>query len=385
MADRKRTKKNNKSVINSYSRHYIDQSDIDSVVRVLKSPFLTQGHTIAEFEKTLANYCGSKYAVVVNSGTSALHLSYIVAGLKDGDEVITTPNTFVATSNMILTVGAKPVFCDIRLDTRNIDETKIEELITKKTKAIVPVHFAGQPSEMDSVIRIAKKHKLKVIEDACHALGAEYKNKKIGSLKSDMTVFSFHPVKSIATGEGGAILTNNKKYYERLLRLRSHGIEKNKKGYNSMIEMGYNYRMTDIQASLGISQLKKIDVFLKKRRRLAHLYLKELSNEKNVILPVEIKETLSSWHIFVIQVREPKHRDKLIDFLKGKGVGTNIHYPNVYSHDFYRRNGYKNLRLKDADFYSKTCITLPLHFLLKNDDIRYISNLIKEFFTYVKK
>jgi len=197
-----------------YGKQSIDQSDIDAVVETLKSPFLTQGPKVKEFEEKLAAYGGAKYAVAVSNGTAALHVAYLAAGIKAGDEVITSPNTFVATSNMLLIIGAKPVFCDIRPDTCNIDETKIEKLITKKTKAIVPVHFAGNPCGMDKIKSIAKKHKLLVIEDACHALGASFKDKKIGSV-SDMSVFSFHPVKSITTGEGGAILTDNKKFYEK--------------------------------------------------------------------------------------------------------------------------------------------------------------------------
>ena len=213
-----------------YGHQSINKKDIEAVVKVLKSDWLTQGPNVLEFEKALAKYCGAKYAVAVNNGTAALHLAYLTAGLKKGDEVITSPNTFAATANMMMAVGAKPVFCDIHPDTYNIDESKIENLITKKTRAIVPIHFAGQPCKMDEINRIAKKHKLIIIEDACHALGAKYKGKKIGACDfSDMAVFSFHPVKSIATGEGGVILTNDKKYYEKLILLRNHGIYKDKR------------------------------------------------------------------------------------------------------------------------------------------------------------
>ena len=213
--------------------------------------------------------------MAVANGTSALHLAY--------------PNTFAATSNMMLAVGAKPVFCDIRPDTCNIDEEKIKKLVTAKTKAIVPVHFAGQPCEMKKIKAIADKYKLLIIEDACHAPGAKYKKGKIGNcLYSDMAVFSFHPIKPITTSEGGAVLINNKKYYEKLISLRSHGIHKDKKGKNIMVEMGYNYRMTDIQAALGISQLKKLDKFIKARRQIVGWYKKELENIKEIILPQEL-------------------------------------------------------------------------------------------------
>src|SRR3990167_2153653 len=242
MANQKRSKIKNKANTSliPYGRQTIDADDIRVVVKVLKSNWLTQGPTVKKFEESLAKYCGAKFAVAVSNGTTALHLAYLAAEIGADDEVITTPNTFVATTNMLIAVGAKPVFCDIRLDNYNIDEAKIEELITAKTKAIVPVHFAGYPCHMDKILSLAKKHNLLVIEDACHALGASYKNKKIGGI-GDMSVFSFHPVKSITTGEGGAILTNNYELYKKLTHLRTHGITKNDKGFNVMTALGYNY------------------------------------------------------------------------------------------------------------------------------------------------
>lgn len=363
-----------------YGHQSIDKKDIEAVIKVLKSDWLTQGPKVLEFEKALAKYCGAKYAVVVNNGTAALHLAYLVAGFKGGDEIITTPNTFVATSNMMLVVGAKPVFCDIRLDTYNIDETKIEKLITKKTKAIVPVHFSGQPCEMDEIYRIAKKYKLLVIEDACHALGARYKNKKIGSLKSDMTIFSFHPVKSITTGEGGSILTNDKKYYEKLILLRNHGIVKDKQGKNVMTELGFNYRMTDIQAALGIGQLKKIDNFIAKRREIVSWYEETLVGDKNIILPQEVENCYSGWHIYVIRTKNIEHRDKLSIYLKQKGAGVNFHYPAVYSHPYYQKNGYQDIKLENTHQYQKTCLTLCCYPDLAQRQVKSIANLIKKFF-----
>src|SRR3989338_338438 len=226
-----------------YGRQKIDDNDIKAVVKVLRSDWLTQGPSVKQFEKSLAKYCGAKFAVAVSNCTAALHLAYLAADLNAGDEVITTPNTFVATSNMLVAVGAKPVFCDIRLDNYNLDETKIEELITPRTKAIVPVHFAGHPCEMDKILGLARKHNLLVIEDACHALGASYKNKRVGCI-GDMSVFSFHPVKSITTGEGGAILTDNPEFYKKLAHLRTHGITKDKNGFNVMTALRYNYRIT---------------------------------------------------------------------------------------------------------------------------------------------
>src|SRR3989338_1289209 len=258
-----------------YGHQFIDKDDINSVVRALKSDWLTQGPKILEFEKALADYCGAKYAVAVSSGTAALHLAYLALGIKKGDEVIIPANTFAATANMAIACGAKPVFCDIRMDSYNIDESKIAKLITKKTKAIVPVHFAGQPANMDVIWRLARKYKLKVIEDAAHALGAKYSRRRIGNGDSALVTFSFHPVKAITMGEGGAIMTNQKEYYERLIKLRSHGISKNKQGSNSMGLLGFNYRLTDIQAALGLSQLKKLNNFIAKRRRIAGWYCRQ--------------------------------------------------------------------------------------------------------------
>lgn len=363
----------------SYGKQVIDQADIKAVIKALKSDWLTQGPKVLEFEKALAKYCGVKYAIAVCNGTAALHLAYLTVGFRQGDEIITTPNTFTATTNMMLAVGAKPVFSDIRLNTYNLDETKIEKLINKKTKAVVPVHFAGQPCAMDEIHRIAKKYKLSVIEDACHALGAKYKNKKIGGL-SAMSVFSFHPVKSITTGEGGAILTNNKKYYNKLLLLRSHGIYKNNQGKNIMLDLGFNYRLTDIQAALGLSQLKKLDKFIKQRSQVVVWYNQELKNVKQIILPPELKGNYSSWHIYVIRTVKAVERDKLARFLKNNGVGVNFHYPAVYSHPYYQKNGYKNCRLPREEIFYKSCLTIPCYAGLSRGKVKIISNLIKSFY-----
>jgi len=361
-----------------YSRQIISQDDIRAVVGVLKSAWLTQGPKIAEFEKSLAKYCRAKYAVVVTNGTSALHLAYLVAGIKEGDEIITSPNTFVATANMALAVGAKPIFCDIRPDTWNINENLIEKLITKKTKALVPVHFAGNPCEMDKILALAKKYKLIVIEDACHALGAKYKGKKIGSLKSDMSVYSFHPVKSITMGEGGAIITDSEKIYKKLILLRNHGIYKDKNGKNIMTNLGFNYRITDLQAVLGLSQLKKLDSFIAKRRQVANWYKQEMKNVKQIVLPTEFKGINSAWHLYVIRVKEAKLRDKLSTYLKENGIGVNFHYPAVYSHPFYKKLGYKGLI--EENKYQETCITLPIFPGLTKNKIKLISRLIFKFF-----
>lgn len=364
-----------------YGHQLIDKKDIIEVVKVLKSDWLTQGPKVLEFEKKLAEYSGAKFAVAVSNGTAALHLAYLASGLKKRDEVITTPNTFVATANMLLAVGAKPIFCDIRLDTNNIDEAKIEKLITPKTKAIVPVHFSGQSCEMRAIHKIAQKYKLLVIEDACHALGAKYQGKKIGGCShSDMAVFSFHPVKSITTGEGGAILTNDKKIYGQLTSLRNHGIHKDKQGKNVMTELGFNYRLTDIQAVLGISQLNKLNNFIKKRHEVVAWYKQELEDIREIVMPRELKNNYSAWHIYVIRAVNGKDRGKLSKYLLVNGVGVNFHYPAVYSHPYYRKIGYKKVKLRNMDEYHSSAITLPCHINLTRKNIEYIATTIKNYY-----
>jgi len=360
-----------------YGRQHLDQNDVQAVRKVLMSDFLTQGPKIKEFEKTLCHYTGARYAVAAANGTAALHLSYLAANIGGGDEVITTPNTFVATTNMLLAVGAKPVFCDIRLDTYNIDEGKIEKLITSKTRAIVAVHFAGQPCAMRKILKLAKKYKLIVIEDAAHALGAVCNGKKIGSLNSDMTTFSFHPVKSITTGEGGAVLTDNPDYYKKLILLRSHGIEKDAHGFNVMSQLGYNYRLTDIQAALGISQLKKLDAFIARRKRVAKWYQEELGNGRGIFLPSASDE--SAWHIYVVRVKNGKLRILLAEYLKENGIATNFHYPAVYGQPYYKGHGFARVHLKNMEEYQKTCVTLPCYPQLTHREVKIISDKIKVF------
>lgn len=363
-----------------YGHQSISKKDIDAVDDVLAGDWLTQGPAVKLFENKLCQYTGAKYAIAVANGTAGLHLAYIAAGIKGGDEVITTPNTFVATTNMLLAVGAKPVFCDIRSDNYNIDEDKIEALINKKTKAIVPVHFAGYPCAMDKILSIARKYNLMVIEDSCHALGAQYKNKKIGNI-SGLSIFSFHPVKSITTGEGGAVLTNNKDIYERMIFLRSHGITKDKDSFNVMKTFGYNYRITDIQCALGASQLDRLDQFVARRRELATIYNKALKQNMHIILPVsDGTGVMSAHHLYVIRVKDQNYRMPLYNYMKENGVGVNFHYPTVYSHPYYRENGYVGIKNSVADLYARTAITIPLHCLLTKKQVLQISELINNFF-----
>lgn len=384
---------NNSSFI-PYGRQSIDQDDIQAVVEVLKSDWLTQGPKIEEFEGKIAEYCGSKFAVVFNSGTAALHASYFALGLNHGDEFITTPNTFVATSNAGIYLGARPVFVDVEYETGNIDVSKIEAAITKKTKLIVPVHYAGHPVDMFKVHQVAKKHNLFVVEDACHAIGSKYRAKKsknwikVGSCRhSDMTAFSFHPVKHITTGEGGAVTTNNRDYYEKLLAFRTHGITKQHfinepdgEWYYEMQFLGYNYRMSDIQAALGISQLKKLDVFVKKRREIAGKYSEAFKGNPYFDLPVEREYVFSSWHLYPVRLKGkyPGKKKNISARLKQKGIGTQVHYIPVYRHPFYSGAGYKKGFCPVVeDFYQRE-LSLPIYPSMKEEDIRQVITTLIE-------
>lgn len=356
-----------------YGHQSIDENDIDEVVKVLHSDFITQGPKVEEFEQALTKYCGAKFAVVMNSGTSALHAAYFAAGLKNGDEIITSPITFAATANAAVWQGAKPVFVDINPATGNIDANLIEAAITKNTKAIVPVDYTGRPADLEKIQAIAKKHGLLIIEDACQALGATYKEKRIGSV-SDMTTFSFHPVKSITTGEGGVVLTNNEEFYQRMKMFVTHGITKNNleqpspgAWYYEMQELGLNYRLTDFQCALGINQLKKIDGLIAKRRALAKRYQEKLSAIKSISLP--LADETSAWHLYVINV---PNRAEVFKKLRDAGVGVQVHHIPVYMHPYYRKHGYGKVGLPKAEEFYNTCISLPLYPDLSEKDQDFV-------------
>jgi len=368
-----------------YTHQYIDKSDIKAVAEVLKSDWITQGPMIKKFEERLASYCNAKYAVAVSNGTAALHLTCLAAGITKGDEVITSPLTFLASANCILYCSGKPVFADIQQDSVNIDPKEVKKKINKNTKAIIPVHFAGQPADMEEINRLAKRYGLLVVEDAAHALGAEYKGSKIGSGKySDMTVFSFHPAKSITTGEGGAILTNRKDLYEKLLSLRNHGIiRKNVKlfgpWYYQMQYLGFNYRITDFQCALGISQLNKIDSFIKRRREIVSIYNKELSGISGITLPVERPYAKSSWHIYCIRLKAHSRRKDVFEKLQKAGIGVQVHYIPVYWHPYYKNTwGYKRGLCPMAEDYYKRVLTIPLFPKMTSLDISFVIRTIRK-------
>ncbi|HDR4895707.1 UDP-4-amino-4,6-dideoxy-N-acetyl-beta-L-altrosamine transaminase [Bacillus cereus] len=353
-----------------YGQQQIDEYDIQAVVDVLKGDFLTTGPMVQQFEEAIAKYVGAKYTVSFSNGTAALHAACYAAGITEGDEVITTPMTFVASANCILYQGAKPVFADIDNETYNISPKSIEEKITNKTKAIIPVHFTGQPVELEAIQKIAKKNNLIIIEDAAHALGATYKNKKIGSI-GDMTMFSFHPVKHITTGEGGVITTNNPLFYEKLVQFRTHGIERNPQKllenhgpwYYEMQFLGYNYRITDIQAALGLSQLSKLDSFIKIRKKYVDIYSKEFSCLSEIIIPKQLPQTSSSWHLYIIRLNTKLlkcNRKEFYEALQRENIGVNVHYIPVHLQPFYQKLGYEKGICPQAENVYEEIITLPL-------------------------
>ncbi len=368
-----------------YGKQLIDENDINSVLDVLHSDYLTTGPKISEFEKKVANYVGAKYAVAVNSGTAALHIACLAAGISKGDEVITTPITFAATSNCVLYCGGIPIFADIDADTYNIAPWDIERKITDKTKAIIPVHYAGQPCDMDKIMLIAKKYNLVVIEDAAHALGASYRSKMIGSNISDMVCFSFHPVKPITTGEGGMVTTNSKELYKRLILFRGHGItrdenmmtEKQGGWYYEQLNIGYNYRITDIACALGISQMRKLDIFIKRRREIAKCYNDAFIGEKNIITPKQLSGCNSGWHLYAIQVFN-KSRKEVFNKLRSYGIGVNVHYIPVYKHPYYKKLGYADCKCKNAEVFYQRAISLPIFPLLTNEQQQYVIQKVIE-------
>jgi UDP-4-amino-4,6-dideoxy-N-acetyl-beta-L-altrosamine transaminase len=370
-----------------YGRQWIDEEDVEAVVEALKGDFLTTGPYVSRFERAIADYVGAKYAVAFSNGTAALHGACFAAGIGEGDEVITTPMTFAASANCVLYRGGVPVFADIDEKTYNIDPQSVEEKITEGTKAIIPVDFAGQPADLDPILEIAEKHCLVVIEDAAHALGAVYKGRKVGSI-SDMTMFSFHPVKLITTGEGGIIVTNNEEYYERLLQFRTHGITRDRSRmaedhgpwYYEMQFLGYNYRLTDIQAALGLSQLKKIEKFLELRRRYAAMYNDAFKGMDELILPHQPEWAESGWHLYVIRLRPEKlaaSRREIFEALQRQNIGVNVHYIPVHYQPYYRKLGYDKGICPKAERVYEEILTLPLFPAMSEQDVRDVIEAVK--------
>ena len=366
-----------------YGRQTIEEDDIQAVVDVLRSDYLTTGPKIAEFEKMVADYVGAKYAVAISNGTSALHATCFAAGIKPGDEVITTPLTFAASANCVLYCGGTPVFADVDPKTYNIDPEDIRRKITDKTKAIIAVHLAGQPCDMDEIHKIAKEHHLLVIEDGAHALGSVYKGKKVGTL-SDMTTFSFHPVKPITTGEGGMIVTDNEEFYKKMVLFRGHGITRDENlmtrndgpWFYQQLDLGYNYRITDIQCALGCSQMKKLDRFLARRKEIVARYNEAFADCENIVTPYQLPETESGWHLYIVQVKNCDRRE-IFEALREHGIAVNVHYIPVYLHPYYQEHGYKDVHCRNAEEVYSHIISLPLYPTLTEEQQQYVIETLK--------
>ncbi|MEG1458554.1 MAG: UDP-4-amino-4,6-dideoxy-N-acetyl-beta-L-altrosamine transaminase [Acetivibrio sp.] len=369
-----------------YGTQWIEEEDIQAVVDTLRSDYLTTGPKVKKFEEKVATYVGAKYGVAVANGTAALHLACMAAGIKQGDEVITSPITFAASANCVLYCEGTPVFSDVDRETYNISPAAIRKNITKKTKAIIPVHYTGQPCEMDEIHQIAKEHNLCVIEDAAHALGAEYKGKKVGGL-SDMTCFSFHPVKHITTCEGGMITTNNRELYEKLKLLRSHGITREEENlekeegswYYEQQILGYNYRISDVQCALGISQMNRIETFVERRQEIAAYYNENLKNIEGLVLPYQKEGCQSSWHLYVIRVKG-EVRKEIFEKLREAEIGVNVHYIPVYKHPYYQKNGYQNVYCREAEELYRGIISIPMYPKLTKDQQDDVIQKIKNIF-----
>jgi perosamine synthetase len=376
-----------------YGRQSVDEADIAAVVEVLRSDWLTTGPKVAEFEEAFAARVGAAHAVSFTSGTAALHAAAFAAGLKAGDEAITTPMTFAATANCVLYQGAAPVFADVSADTLNLDPEQIEKKISPRTKAILPVDYAGHPAELTPIIETARRHGLVVIEDACHALGAEYDGRRVGSI-ADMTVFSFHPVKHITTGEGGMVATNNPQFAETLRRFRNHGISSDARQrqnagqwHYEMVLLGFNYRLPDIVCALGIQQLKKLDANLARRREIAALYTAAFRDVSGVIPPVVRPEANPAWHLYPIRLDPEKlsaDRAQIFRALRAENIGVNVHYIPVHLHPYYReRFGYKGGEFPVAEDAYSRLISLPMFHGMSDQDVKdVIAAITKVFSTY---
>ena len=379
-----------------YGHQYIDEADIEAVAEVLRSDYLTCGPKIAQLEQKLCELTGAKYAVAVSNGTAALHIACMAAGLKEGDELITTPITFAASANCALYCGAKPVFADINEKTYNIDPLEVGKKITEKTKVIIPVDFTGQAADMEPIMELAREKGIVVIEDAAHSIGTLYQGKPVGSI-ADMTTFSFHPVKTVTSGEGGAVLTNDRDYYEKLCLYRTHGItreqsllERESHGpwYYEQIDLGYNYRITDMQAALLISQLDKMELFRQRRKEIVRRYDEAFSKMPGIVVQEEIKESDTTRHLYILRIRPEVlnvDRKGFFEALAAEGIHCNVHYIPVYRHPYYEALGYpEGLCPKSEKLYNEM-MSLPLYYAMSDQDVDDVINAVHKLVMYYCK
>ena len=378
-----------------YGHQFIDEDDIQAVVDVLKSDYLTCGPKIGELEEKLCEVTGAKYAVVCSNGTAALHIACLAAGVMPGDEVITTPITFAASANCALYCGAKPVFADINENTYNIDPAHVEKLTTERTKAVVAVDFTGQSVELDRLLAHCREHNLVLIEDGAHVIGTSYKGRMNGSI-ADMTTMSFHPVKTVTGGEGGAVLTNSKEYYEKLLLYRAHGITRDPKlmehepdgpWYYEQIALGMNYRMTDMQAALIISQLNKLPRFMERRKAIVKAYNEAFSRLPQLFVQQEIPESDTTRHLYILPIRPEKltiDRKQFFEALAAENICCNVHYIPTYYFPYYERLGYKRGLCPKAEKLYAEEISLPLYYAMTDQDVEDVIRAVTRIAEYFK-
>lgn len=379
-----------------YGHQYIDEADIQAVVDVMKSDYLTCGPKITELEQKLCDITGAKYAVVCSNGTAALHIACLAAGVSEGDEVITTPITFAASANCALYCGARPVFADINPATYNIDPDSAAKCVTEKSKAVVAVDFTGQSVELDSIMQLCKDKNMVLIEDGAHVIGTKYKGRPNGSI-ADMTTLSFHPVKTVTGGEGGAVLTNDEKYYQKLLLYRTHGITRDESlllhpsdgpWYYEQIVLGYNYRMTDMQAALIISQLDKLDMFSKRRKEIVAKYNEAFSKLPGIFVQREIAESDTTRHLYILRLKPDKlsiDRKKFFEALAAENVCCNVHYIPTYYFPYYEKLGYKKGICPNAEKLYEEIISLPLYFAMTDEDVESVIEAVSKIATYYSK
>ena len=379
-----------------YGHQYIDDADVQAVVKVLKSDYLTCGPKITELEQKLCEITGAKYAVVCSNGTAALHIACQAAGVGEQDEVITTPITFAASANCALYCGAKPVFADIDPNTYNISPKSVEEKIGERTKAVVAVDFTGQAVELEKLQNICKKNKLVLIEDGAHSIGTKYNGKAVGSI-ADMTTFSFHPVKTVTGGEGGAVLTNNEQYYKKLLLYRAHGItrdpellerESHGSWYYEQIDLGMNYRMTDIQAALILSQLDKLSAFSKRRKEIVERYNQAFSEIPELFVQQEIPESDTTRHLYILRLKLETltcSRREFFEAMAAEGICCNVHYIPVYYHPYYEKMGYQKGLCPQAEKLYEEIMSLPLYYAMSDGDVEDVIHAVKKVVEYYRK